>query len=166
MVELAPDTIDLYEIRIDQLPHYNQDLEDNLPREVAGFREAVSAADGILFVSPEFNHSLPGVVKNAIDWGSRPYPRPPLYGKPGAIVGASSGRSGTMRAQLALRQILPVCNVQLMNKPDVYVTFAEEKFDNSGRLVDPVTIDQLRDFLVGFESWTRLINSQTRVAVP
>lgn len=160
---LAPETIDLREIAIGNLPHYNEDLEQNPPPVVVEFRDAIHASDGILFLTPEFNHSIPGVLKNAIDWASRPAPRPSLYGKPGAILGGSSGRSGTMRAQLALRQILPVANVLLMNKPDVYVTFAEEKFDSDGHLTDAQTIDQLRDHIAGFVQWIALIEQGSAV---
>jgi chromate reductase len=163
---LAPENVDLYEIGIGDLPHYNEDLERDPPQIVSRFREQIAAADGILFITPEYNHSIPGVLKNAIDWASRPHnPRPPIYGKPGAIVGGSTGRSGTMRAQLALRQILPVSNVLVMNKPDVYVTFAEEKFDADGRLADEQTIDQLRDFLGGFVRWIQLVTRENAVAV-
>lgn len=166
LVERAPLGIDLFELNIGHLPFYNEDLDHgDPPREVTGFREALSAADGLLFISPEYNHSISAVIKNAIDWGSRPMPRPPLWGKPGAIVGASSGRSGTMRSQLALRQILPVSNVLLMNKPDVYVTFAAEKFDNDGSLVDRLTLEQLDEFLAGFAAWIALHSSRVPATV-
>lgn len=166
LVERAPDQVDIFELPIGHLPFYNEDLDDDdPPHEVTGFREAVSAADGLLFISPEYNHSIPGVLKNAIDWGSRPMPRPPLYGKPGAILGASSGRSGTMRAQLSLRQILPVSNVLLLNKPDVYVSYAAEKFDDDGHLVDHVTLDQLDAFIAAFTEWIALVASRQTAAV-
>jgi chromate reductase len=163
MLELASESVDLFEIPIGALPHFNQDLERELPREVAAFRESIRACDGVLFVSPEYNYSVPGMVKNAIDWASWPQDRPALYGKPGAVIGASAGRSGTMRAQLSLRQILPYCNVHLMNKPEVFVTFAGDKIDDSGKIVDRATIDQLRAFLGGFEAWIRFIGIEARV---
>ncbi|MBX3070400.1 MAG: NAD(P)H-dependent oxidoreductase [Thermomicrobiales bacterium] len=166
LCDLTPDNVNLYEIGIGDLPHYNEDLERDPPQLVTMFREQIAASDGILFITPEYNHSIPGVLKNAIDWASRPHnPRPPIYGKPGAILGGSTGRSGTMRAQLALRQILPVSNVLVMNKPDVYVTFAEEKFDTDGRLADEQTIDQLRDLLQGFVEWIHLVKQGSALAV-
>jgi len=163
MVDIAPPGMDLFEIPIGILPHFNQDLEDDLPREAGVFRDSVRECDGILFVSPEYNYSVPGLLKNAIDWASWPPDHPALYGKPGAITGASAGRSGTMRAQLQLRQMLPYCNVHLMNKPEVFVTFAGDKFDESGRLADPSTIDQVRGFLGGFEAWVRFMGIEARI---
>jgi chromate reductase len=162
MVDLAPPGMDLFEIGAGQLPLFNQDLEDDLPRQVAVFRESVRECDGLVFVSPEYNYSIPGVMKNAIDWASWPQDRPALYGKPGAIIGASAGRSGTMRAQTHLRQILPYCNVHLMNKPEVFITFASDKFTADGRLTDPATIEQVRAFLSGLEAWIRFIGIEAR----
>ncbi len=166
MVERTPEGVDLFELAIDRLPFYNEDLDnDDPPNQVTAFRETLSRADGVILITPEYNHSIPAVIKNAIDWGSRPFPKPPLSGKPGAMIGASFGRSGTMRAQLALRQILPVSNVLLMNKPDVYVTFAGEKFDEEGRLVDQVTLEQLDGFLAGFVEWIELVSQKAPAAV-
>jgi chromate reductase len=157
MVTLAPAGMDLYEIAIGQLPLFNQDLEGDLPRQVVVFRESVRECHGLVFVTPEYNYSIPGVMKNAIDWASWPQDNPALYGKPGAIIGASPGRSGTMRAQTHLRQILPYCNVHLMNKPEVFVTFAGDKFSEDGRLSDPATTEQVRGFLRSLEAWVRFM---------
>jgi len=163
MVEIAPPGMDLFEITAAHLPLFNQDLETDLPREVAVFRDVVHECDGLVFVSPEYNYSIPGVLKNAIDWASWPQDRPALYGKPGGIIGASAGRSGTMRAQMHLRQILPYCNVHLMTKPEVFVTFAGDKFDDDGRLSDPATMEQIRGFLGGLEAWVRFLCIEARV---
>jgi chromate reductase, NAD(P)H dehydrogenase (quinone) len=163
MVEIAPQGMDLFEIQLGQLPLFNQDLEGDLPREVAVLRDSVRECDGLVFVTPEYNYSIPGVLKNAIDWASWPQDRPALYGKPAAIIGASAGRSGTMRAQMHLRQMLPYCNVHLMNKPEVFVTFAGDKFDADGRLHDPSTIEQVRAFLGGLEAWVRFLGIEARV---
>ncbi len=162
MVDHAPPGLDLYEIPIGNLPHFDQDFEDEPLPEVTRFRDEVRETSGLLVVTPEYNYSIPGVLKNAIDWASWPLDRAALYGKPGAIIGASAGRSGTMRAQLHLRQVLPYCNVHLMNKPEVFVTFAADKFDEEGRLVDPATQGQLGGFLTSLEAWVRFIGIEAR----
>jgi chromate reductase, NAD(P)H dehydrogenase (quinone) len=157
LVDLAPPLVNLYEIPIGDLPHFDQDLDADPPQEVVDFRGAIRKSDGLVFVSPEYNYSIPGMVKNAIDWASWPQDRQVLSDKPAAIIGASAGRSGTMRGQLHLRQILPYCNVHLMNKPEVFLTFAGDKFDARGRVVDPVTLEQLRAFTLSLEAWVRLM---------
>jgi len=162
MIAIAPPGMDLFEIPVGILPLFNQDLEGDLPREVPAFREAVRECDGLVFVSPEYNYSIPGVLKNAIDWASWPQDRPALYGKPGTIIGASAGRSGAMRAQLHLRQVLPYCNVHVMNKPEVFITFAGDKFDGEGRLTDPATVEQLRAFLDALDAWIRFMGIEAR----
>ena len=153
--ELAPDgmTIDITDLA--PLPLYNDDVRAaGYPPAVAAFREAIRAADALLISTPEYNYSISGVLKNAIDWASRP-PEPPLAGKPLAIMGASGGLSGTMRAQYHLRQICVFVDVLPLNKPEVMVRSAADKFDPSGRLTDEDTRAHVRRLLEALAAWTK-----------
>jgi chromate reductase len=118
------------------IPLFNQDLETQPPEEVKVFKAKVKAADAILIATPEYNYSIPGVLKNAIDWASRPYPDNAFDEKPVAIMGASTGMLGTARAQYHLRQCFVFLNIHTVNKPEVMVNYAPEKFDADGRLKD------------------------------
>jgi chromate reductase len=120
---------------------------------VRHLRTAVAAADGLLVATPEYNHSLPGVLKNAIDWLSRAAPLEVLAGKPVAIIGASSGRWGTRLAQAAVRQVLTATEAVVMPAPGLFQRDAEQAFDAGGRLVDDTTRKSLRDVLDAFEGW-------------
>jgi chromate reductase len=152
--ELAPAGLNLIEAPIGDLPHYNEDLDTgDGPAAVKVIRDHVLAADAVLFITPEYNFSIPGVLKNAIDWLSRPSGRGAINGKPGAVMGAAAGRSGTMRAQMHLRNIFVTLNILDLNKPEVYVTFASDKFDADGRLVDEDTRRHVKSFLEAFEAW-------------
>ena len=132
------------------MPIYNHDVQDGsgFPAPAVAWADAIRAADGLLIVSPEYNWSIPGGLKNAIDWASRP-PGPPLFGKPFGLVGASTGGFGTVRSQLALRQILLF--VQAIGHPaSLHVSGAAKLFDEDGRLTDEATWKDLSDFLDGF----------------
>jgi chromate reductase, NAD(P)H dehydrogenase (quinone) len=152
--ELAPDgmTIDMTDLA--PLPLYNDDVRAaGYPPAVAAFREAIRAADALLIATPEYNYSVSGVLKNAIDWASRP-PDQPLAGKPLAIMGASGGLSGTMRAQYHLRQIAVFVDLLPLNKPEVMVRSAADKFDASGALTDEDTRIHVRKLLEALAAWT------------
>ena len=154
--ELAPPGLTIVPFGIAEIPLYNQDVEaQGDPAPVAALRAAVRDADAVLIASPEFNHGLPGVLKNAIDWISRPPGRPPLQRKPVAIMGASQGGSGTMRMQPQLRMTLQALEAYAMPKPEVVVPFCKDKFDAEGRLTDEKTREHLKVFLVAFLDWTR-----------
>jgi chromate reductase len=156
-LELAPPGLAItHWDRLGELPLYNGDLEgDALPAVVAEFRAALAEAEAILFVSPEYNYSIPGVLKNAIDWGSRPQPTPPLKNKPAAVMGVSTGISGTMRMQYHLRQVAVILNAPMMPQPEVILPKAVDRFDADGRLADASTRDLVARFLVAFEEWAR-----------
>jgi chromate reductase len=124
-----------------------------VPDPVTTLREAVRAADGLLIATPEYNHGVPGVLKNTIDWLSRPPRGSALSGKPAAIMGASPGMTGTARAQSQLRQAFVFTNTLAMAQPEVLVARAHEKFDQEGRLVDGATRGFLTTFLLGFAEW-------------
>lgn len=142
--ELAPPELALTTASLADLPIYNADLMvgDTFPGAVANLRDAVGRADALLFVSPEYNYSLPGALKNAIDWISRG-PNPPAAGKACAIMGASPGMLGTARMQYHLRQVCVFLDLHVLNKPEVMVGKAADKFDAAGRLVDEVTRKQV-----------------------
>ena len=154
--ELAPPhwTVALYD-RLGRLPHFDEDLErDNRGGpEVRALREQVASADGVLIATPEYNQSLPGVLKNAIDWLSRPGPEEVLIGKPVAVFGATTGRWGTRLAQAAVRQTLTATEALLLPTPALYVREADKAFDPGGRLVDPGVSEALRTLLLAFDRW-------------
>lgn len=154
--ELAPPEMTIAAVGIAAIPFYNQDIEDRGdPAPVAAFRAALREADAVLIASPEYNYGLPGVLKNAIDWISRPPGQSPLRKKPVAIMGTSRGASGTMRMQAQLRLTLQSIEAYTMPKPEVFVPFYGEKFDAEGRLVDEKTREHLTGFLAAFAEWTR-----------
>ncbi len=127
-----------------ELPIFNSDVAD--PPGVVALKDAIAAASGIVFAVPEYNYSIPGGLKNALDWVSRPPASSPMRGKPVGIVGAASGMSGTIRAQMHLRQMLVYSDTPVMNQPEVLIPRAHERFDGEGRLVDEST----RQLLVRF----------------
>jgi chromate reductase, NAD(P)H dehydrogenase (quinone) len=156
---LAPQgmTIDIAEIG--DIPLYNEDVRsDGLPSSVERLRGAIAAADALLVVSPEYNFSVPGVLKNAIDWASRP-PNQPFDGKPVAIMGASGGLFGTARAQYHLRQMLIFLNAFPVNKPEVMIGQAQTKFDEAGNLTDEATREFIRKLLVSLVAWTERLKA-------
>ncbi len=153
-MELKPAGMELEGADIGVLPLYNDDVRSGgYPPEVQAFRDRIRAADALLFVTPEYNYSVPGVLKNAIDWASRP-PDQPLDGKPAAIMGASTGRLGTARAQYHLRQIGVFVNLHFLNRPEVMLAGAAKLFDESGRLTDEPTRKFIADLLVALQDWT------------
>jgi chromate reductase len=145
--ELLPSTAELKIFDISDIPLYNQDNEYPLPRSVEILKEKVGQADAILFASPEYNYSIPAVLKNAIDWASRPQGENAWLRKPAAIIGASPGMLGTVRAQNHLRQVLFALDMHVVNKPEVLVGGARERFDADGRLVDVASRTLLKGLL-------------------
>jgi len=158
--ELLPEGMSLEAVDLSPIPLYNEDVRTlGFPEPVQKLRERIASADALLFVTPEYNYSVSGVLKNAIDWASRP-PNPPLDGKPVAIMGATTGYFGTARAQLHLRQICVYCNMLPLNKPEVLVMRAQDKFDTDGRLVDETTRGFVRDILVALADWTKRLQGK------
>ena len=133
---------------LDQLPIFNSDLAD--PAPVVELKDAIAAADGVVFAVPEYNYSIPGGLKNALDWVSRPPASSPLRNKPIGLVGAATGMSGTIRAQSHMRQILVYSDSPCMNQPEVLIPRAHERFDASGALVDDATRQLLARFAAAF----------------
>ena len=154
-LEVAPQEVELEIFDLEGIPPFNQDLENYPHQKVTELKEKVKGADGILIVTPEYNYSVPGVLKNAIDAASRPYGTNPFEGKPVAIMGASIGMLGTARAQYHLRQILVSLNAFPLNRPEIMVPFAESKFDGTGKLTDETTREMVKELLVEVARWIR-----------
>jgi chromate reductase len=153
----APEGVTFVPVGIGALPHFNEDLGglDDIP-EVAAFRAAVAAADAVLIATPEYNYSIPGALKNAIDWASRPANRSPLVGKPVGIVSASPSFVGGARAQQHLKTVLLAVGAPVFPHPEVLVGSAGPKFEE-GALVDARTRDVLRDFVAAFARWAAVV---------
>jgi chromate reductase len=147
--ELAPISMEIEEFDIRELPFYDGDVEaDGDPTPVTVFKEAIRDADALLIATPEYNRGVPGVLKNAIDWASRPALASPLTSKPVAIMGASTGRGGTARAQEQLRSALEYSRANVLEQPEVLVPEAYMAFDEEGRLLDQGVRDDLAELLV------------------
>ncbi len=144
---LMPSGMDLDVVPIGSLPLYNQDDDENPSPEVKKFKDSLRKASGILIVSPEYNYSLPGFLKNAVDIGSRPSSDNVLRGKPVALMSASIGTFGGMRAQYHWRQVFLFLDMRQISKPEVFVNFAQDKFDNAGKLKDPNTLSLIKELL-------------------
>jgi chromate reductase len=157
VAELLPDGVTIEEGEIASIPLYNDDLlaESGHPGSVRRLREQVAAADAVLFISPEYNYSIPGVLKNAIDWVSRPPVDQPFRGKPVAVMGAAGRAIGTARMQYHLRQVFVFIEASALTKPEVMVSFAAEKFDEHGRLTDEPTRQVVRAQIEALVAWTR-----------
>src|SRR4029078_2233461 len=138
---------------LDDIPSFNQDDEQNPPARVVELKKLVREADAILFVTPEYNYSIPGVLKNAIDWASRPYGDSAWSGKPAAIMGASVGNTGTARAQYHLRQMFVFLDIFVINRPEDIIGNAREPFDTKGNLNDETTKDYIRKALQSLVDW-------------
>jgi chromate reductase len=157
--ELAPAGMSFESCDIGEMPLYNEDVrEKGFPRPVHEMRERIRAADAVLFVTPEYNYSIPGVLKNAIDWASRP-PDQPFAGKPAAIMGASTSMLGSARAQYHLRQSCVFLNMFPVNQPEVMIAAADKKFDAEGRLTDEMTRKFIAKLLVALADWTRRLKA-------
>ena len=154
-----PDTqIEIFDLA--GIPPFSQDDEAHPPEKVTHLKARVRAANGILFVTPEYTYSIPGVLKNAIDWGSRPYGDSAWDGKPVAVMGASPGMMGTARAQYHLRQTFVFLNMLPLNRPEVMIANADQCFDAQGNLTDQSTRDHIRKLLESFVSWIARLKRQ------
>ncbi len=147
-MELSPENTNIDILDLNQIPLFNEDERlKEIPESVKIFSEKISLADGILIITPEYNYSIPGVLKNAIDWVSK-MPEQPFNKKPTAIMGATTGMLGTVRAQLHLREVLFALNANLINSPEVYINFVKDKFDSNGKLVDIKTKEKIKSLLL------------------
>lgn len=160
--ELAPGSLELEKVEIGELPIYNQDLDDNgnPPAAWTAFREKVMEFDAVLFVTPEYNRSVPAVIKNALDVGSRPYGKSVWNGKPGAVISVSPGAMGAFGANHHLRQSLVFLNIPAMQQPEAYVGNAAALFDEKGLLINEGTRNFLQKFMDAYAVWVQA-NSHT-----
>lgn len=162
LMALAPDALKLEFVEIGGLALYNQDLDDNPPASWTEFREAVLKYDGLLFVTPEYNRSFSGVLKNAIDIGSRPYGQSVWGGKPAAIMSVSPGALGGFGANYHLRQVLTVLNVPALAQPEAFIGNAATLFDESGNLVNEPVRQFAAKFMTAFAAWVETIASNQK----
>jgi chromate reductase len=158
-LELVPENAVIEVFELDDIPPFIQDLESTPPERVKEFKQKIKAADALLIATPEYNFSVPGVLKNAIDWASRPPGDSAFDGKPVAMMSASTGRLGGARAQYHLRQSFVTLNMYPVNKPEVFVTFAPEKFDDKGKLTDESTREVVRKLLDALVAWTKKLKN-------
>ena len=159
LANLSPERLALEIVEIGELPLYNQDLDpDRPPARWVAFRERVRAADGVLFVTPEYNRSIPGVLKNAIDVGSRPYGKSAWERKPGAVVSVTPGGLGAFGANHHLRQACVFLDMPLMAQPEAYLSHAGDFFADDGSLKDPSLEKLLKRFMAAFADWVEIIH--------
>lgn len=156
-VELKPDNVELETFDLEGIPLFNQDQEEQPPKRVKEFKEKIKAADALLIVTPEYNYSVPGVLKNAIDWASRPYGNNVFDEKPVAVMSASEGMLGGARAQYHLRQTLISLNMHPLNRPEVIVSQIDEKIDVNGKVVDEKTRKKIGKVLEALVAWTERV---------
>ena len=153
LAKLAGPKLEFVFIKIDDLPLFNQDLEASPPAAVTRIKGQIDGADGVLIVTPEYNRSIPGVLKNALDWASRPYGKNSFSGKPTAGIGASGGAIGTAAAQQHLRSILAYLNVVLMGQPEAYIQFKQGLVDDQHNVTDESVRKFLQTYVDAFAAW-------------
>ena len=157
LLRLAPPDLEFTEIAIGNLPLYSQDYDDHYPPEAVALKDALAASDAVLFVTPEYNRSIPGALKNAIDWASRPWGQNSFDHMPAAVIGASAGHIGTAVAQQSLRAVLSFCNARQMTAPEAYIYFQPGLFTEQGEVTDPSTAAFLHDFMQEFRMHTERV---------
>jgi len=158
--ELLPKNAGLEIFDLEGIPPFNQDFEKRIPRRAKEFKAKIRAADAILIATPEYNYSVPGVLKNAIDWASRPYADNSFEGKPVAIMSASTGMLEGARAQYHLRQTLAALNMHPVNRPEVIVISASDKISEEGRVEDRTTRKLVKELLKNLVAWTQRLKQE------
>jgi chromate reductase len=154
MIDLAPKSLSFEHVEIDALPHYSQDLEtDHPPAEWVAFRDRIRPVDGVLFATPEYNRSVPGVLKNAIDVGSRPYGKSVWSGKPAGVVSVTPGALGAFGANHHLRQSLVFLDMPAMQQPEAYINNAGQLFGPDGKLANDSTREFFTKYMAAFATW-------------
>ena len=150
LLRLAPPDLAFTEIPIGDLPLYSPDYDTDYPPEAMALKEAIARSDAVLFVTPEYNRSIPGALKNAIDWASRPWGQNSFHHIPAGVIGASIGAIGTALAQQSLRGVLGFCNARQMTAPEAYITYSPERFRDDGEVIDESTANFLKDYMAEF----------------
>ena len=157
LLRLAPEDLAFTELPVGNLPLYSPDLEVDYPAEPLALKEALAGSDAVLFVTPEYNRSIPGALKNAIDWASRPAGTNSFDHMPAAVIGASTGRLGTAVAQQSLRAVLSFCNARQMTAPEAYINYRTGLFTDDGDVTDPTTSAFLTNFMQEFRDHTERV---------
>lgn len=153
LVMLAPDDLELVEVPIRDLGLYSPDFDADYPPEARALKERIAAVDAVLFITPEYNRGLPGCLKNAIDWASRPWGQNSFARKPTAMIGASTGKIGTAVAQQNLKSVLSFCNAPQMSAPEAYIQFTPGLFHENGEVTDATTAQFLTDYMSAFRTF-------------
>jgi chromate reductase, NAD(P)H dehydrogenase (quinone) len=159
LIRLAPENLKFVEIPIRDLPLYNRDFDTDYPPAGKALKDAIATVDAVLFVTPEYNRGIPGCLKNAIDWASRPYGTNSFAHKPSAVIGASPGKIGTAVGQQSLRSVLNACNSPLMGAPEAYIQFTPGLITELGEVTDKSTEQFLRNFLEAFEVFVTRVHT-------
>jgi chromate reductase len=157
LIALAPSQLEFFEVPIGELPLFNRDLEAALPDAARAFKDAVASADGLLIVSPEYNRSIPGALKNAIDWGSRPRDDNSFARKPTGIIGASTGAIGTAVMQSSMRSVLSFLDAPQLNSPEAYIRFVPEVFPGGGQVTDASTREFLGHYMSEYAAFVERV---------
>lgn len=152
LIKVAPAGMEFTEIPIADLPLFNSDLEADLPESVRKFKDGIAAVQALLIITPEYNRSIPGALKNALDWGSRPYGQNSFDHMPAAVIGASPGNIGTAVAQQSLRAVLSFVNARQMTAPEAYIKFDPQVYQPNGEVTDDATRSFLRVFMQEFRN--------------
>jgi len=153
LLRLAPEELEFHEIPIGDLPLYSPDFDGNYPPEAVALKDAIRRSDAVLFVTPEYNRSIPGALKNAIDWASRPWGDNAFDQIPAAVIGASTGSIGTALAQQSLRGVLSFCNARQMTAPEAYIRYTAELFPGDGVVTDESTTAFLANYMAEFRDY-------------
>jgi chromate reductase len=162
LVRLAPTGLELTEIPFRDLPYYSYDYDPDYPQPARAFKQAIEEADAILFVTPEYNRSIPGGLKNAIDWASRPHGKNSFARKPTAVIGASIGKIGTAIAQRELHSILNYCDSPQLTSPEPYIYFTKDLIDDDGAIADESTKKFLGKFMGAFHAFLMRVNAEAQ----
>ena len=159
LIRLAPPDLEFIEIPIEDLPLYNYDFDPDYPPEGRALKAAIAKVDAVLFVTPEYNRGIPGPLKNAIDWASRPWGTNSFTRKPSGIIGASPGSIGTAVGQQSLRGVLAYCNSPLFNEVEAYITFKPEAFNDDGEVSDKSTATFLGDYMKAYRDFVERVTT-------
>jgi chromate reductase len=157
LIRLAPEGLEFTEIPIGNLPLYSPDFDNDYPPEATALKEAIARADAVLFVTPEYNRSIPGALKNAIDWASRPWGRNSFHHIPAGVIGASIGAIGTALAQQSLRAVLSFCNARQMTSPEAYIQFSHDVFTDDGEVTNEATAAFLRNYMSEYRDYVERV---------
>jgi chromate reductase len=157
LIRLAPEDLEFTEIGIRDLPLYSPDSDDHFPPEATALKEAIARSDAVLFITPEYNRSIPGALKNAIDWASRPWGQNSFHHIPAGVIGASIGPIGTAVAQQSLRAVLSFCNARQMTAPEAYIQYSRSVFADNGEVINEETATFLRNYMTEFRDYVERV---------